>query len=48
MVQRGLLDPEKDDPFELFISATTSTTATTRNNRVLGNTFGMVLQDFER
>ena len=22
MVQRGLLDPDKDDPFELFISAT--------------------------
>ena len=21
-VQRGLLDPDKDDPFELFISAT--------------------------
>ena len=49
MVQRGLIDPEKDDPFELFISATDISYCYYRETqRVLGNTFGMlVLQDFE-
>ena len=49
MIQRGLLDPEKDDPFELFISATDINYCYYREtSRVLGNTFGMlVLQDFE-
>mmetsp|Transcript_62876 Transcript_62876/g.124180 ORF Transcript_62876/g.124180 Transcript_62876/m.124180 type:complete len:1081 (-) Transcript_62876:105-3347(-) len=49
MVQRGLLDPEKDDPFELFISATDINYCYYKETaRVLGNTFGMlVLQDFE-
>ena len=49
MVQRGLLDPDKDDPFELFISATEINYCYYKDTaRVLGNTFGMlVLQDFE-
>ena len=49
MIQRGLLDPEKDDPFELFISATDINYCYYKEtSRVLGNTFGMlVLQDFE-
>ena len=49
MIQRGLLDPEKDDPFELFISATDISYCYYKDTaRVLGNTFGMVvLQDFE-
>lgn len=48
-VQRGLLDPDKDDPFELFISSTTIRyTYYKETHKVLGNTFGMcVLQDFE-
>ena len=48
-VQRGLLDPDKDDPFELFISATDINYCYYKDTaRVLGNTFGMlVLQDFE-
>ena len=46
---RGLIDPEKDDPFELFISATDISYCYYKDTaRVLGNTFGMVvLQDFE-
>ena len=49
MIQRGLIDPEKDDPFELFISATDIHYCYYRETqRILGNTFGMlVLQDFE-
>ncbi|KOO25261.1 n-acetyltransferase 10 [Chrysochromulina tobinii] len=49
MIQRGLLDPDKDDPFELFISSTDiSYCYYKETQRVLGNTFGMlVLQDFE-
>ena len=48
-IQRGLLDPDKDDPFELFISATDINYCYYKDTaRVLGNTFGMlVLQDFE-
>mmetsp|Transcript_34138 Transcript_34138/g.133625 ORF Transcript_34138/g.133625 Transcript_34138/m.133625 type:complete len:985 (-) Transcript_34138:2661-5615(-) len=49
MMQRGLLDPEKDDPFELFISSTKIRfTFYSESEKVLGTTFGMcVLQDFE-
>ena len=49
MVQRGLMDPDKDDPFELFISATDINYCYYKEtSRVLGNTFGaVVLQDFE-
>ena len=48
-MQRGLIDPNKDDPFELFISSTTIRyTYYKESHKVLGNTFGMcVLQDFE-
>lgn len=48
-IARGLLDPDKDDPFELFISSTSINYCYYKDSaRVLGNTFGMlVLQDFE-
>lgn len=49
MMQRGLLDPDKDDPFELFVTSTKIRfTFYSETEKVLGNTFGMcVLQDFE-
>ena len=38
-IQRGLLDPDKDDPFELFISATDINYCYYKDTaRVLGNT----------
>lgn len=48
-VKQGLVDPDKDDPFELFISATTIRFAYySESHKILGNTYGMcVLQDFE-
>jgi N-acetyltransferase 10 len=49
LVQRGLLDPNKDDPFELFISSTQIRWCYYKETqKVLGSTYGMcVLQDFE-
>lgn len=46
---RGLYDPERDDPFELFISSTDIRwTYYKETDKILGQTFGMcVLQDFE-
>jgi len=48
-VQRGLHDPDKDDPFDLFISSTNIRWCYYKEtHRILGQTFGMcVLQDFE-
>jgi len=48
-VQRGLYDPEKDDPFELFVASTKIQWRYYKDSdKVLGQTFGMcVLQDFE-
>lgn len=48
-VKQGLVDPNKDDPFELFISSTTIRFAYyNESHKILGNTYGMcVLQDFE-
>jgi len=48
-MQRGLVDPEKDDPFDLFISSTDIRyTYYSETHKILGNTYGMcVLQDFE-
>lgn len=48
-VKQGLVDPTKDDPFELFISATQIRFAYySESAKILGNTYGMcVLQDFE-
>ncbi|TYZ65167.1 hypothetical protein PybrP1_009676, partial [[Pythium] brassicae (nom. inval.)] len=47
--QRGLYDPDKDDPFELFISATDIRWCYYKDtHKILGSTYGMcVLQDFE-
>lgn len=49
LMQRGLLDPEKVDPFSLFIESAGITYCLYKDSeRVLGNTFGMcILQDFE-
>lgn len=48
-VQRGLHDPNVDDPFELFVSSTDIRYCYYKETeQVLGKTFGMcVLQDFE-
>ncbi|XP_057795187.1 RNA cytidine acetyltransferase 1-like [Salvia miltiorrhiza] len=45
----GLLDPEKADPFSLFVTTTKITYCLyERSERILGNTFGMcILEDFE-
>ena len=46
---RGLHDPDRDDPFDLFISSTNIRwTYYKETDKILGQTFGMcVLQDFE-
>lgn len=48
-IKQGLVDPDKDDPFELFISSTTIRFAYySESHKILGNTYGMcILQDFE-
>ncbi|PXF44521.1 RNA cytidine acetyltransferase [Gracilariopsis chorda] len=48
-IKQGLVDPNKDDPFELFISSTSIRFAYyNESHKILGNTYGMcVLQDFE-
>lgn len=44
LMQRGLLDPEKVDPFSLFIESGGITYCQYRDSeRVLGNTFGMCI-----
>jgi N-acetyltransferase 10 len=47
--KQGLIDPEKNDPFELFLTATQIRwTYYKDTHKILGNTYGMcVLQDFE-
>nr|TKS12369.1 UPF0202 protein [Populus alba] len=50
LMQRGLLDPEKVDPFSLFLETWRfdHTCLYKDTERILGNTFGMcILQDFE-
>eukprot|EP00124_Ichthyophonus_hoferi_P000690 Ihof_evm19s27 gene=Ihof_evmTU19s27 len=46
---RGLMDPDQEDPFELFVSSTNIRyTYYADSHKILGNTYGMlVLQDFE-
>lgn len=46
MMQRGLLDPEKEDPFSLFVASTNIRYCFYHDaHKILGNTFGMcVLQ----
>ena len=50
MMQRGLLDPEKEDPFSLFVASTNIRYCFYHDtHKVLGNTFGMcVLQVCDR
>ena len=45
-MQRGLLDPEKEDPFSLFVASTNIRYCYySETQNILGNTFGMcVLQ----
>ncbi|KAH9311245.1 hypothetical protein KI387_026280, partial [Taxus chinensis] len=49
MMQRGLMDPEKDDPFVLFVTTTEIHYCYySESEKISGNTYGMcVLQDFE-
>ncbi|KAK7358902.1 hypothetical protein VNO77_00843 [Canavalia gladiata] len=49
LMQRGLLDREKADPFALFVESGGLTYCLYKDSeRILGNTFGMcILQDFE-
>jgi len=49
MAQRGLLDPETEDPFSLFVASTNIRYCYYHETQnILGNTYGMaVLQDFE-
>ncbi|KAF7135734.1 hypothetical protein RHSIM_Rhsim08G0031600 [Rhododendron simsii] len=49
LMQRGLLDPEKVDPFSLFLeSGAISHCLYRESDRILGNTYSMcILQDFE-
>ncbi|KCV71673.1 tRNA(Met) cytidine acetyltransferase [Fonticula alba] len=49
LAQRGLLDPDREDPFELFVTSTNIRYCYYKeSHKVLGNTYGMcVLQDFE-
>lgn len=49
LMQRGLVEADADDPFELFLSATDIRYCFyAETQKILGNTFGMcVLQDFE-
>jgi N-acetyltransferase 10 len=49
MAQRGLLDPEKEDPFSLFVASTNIRYCFySETHKILGSTYGMlVLQDFE-
>lgn len=46
MAQRGLLDPEKEDPFSLFVASTSIRYCYYHETQnILGNTYGMcVLQ----
>jgi N-acetyltransferase 10 len=49
MMQRGLMDPEKEDPFAVFMASTQIRYCYySESQNILGNTYGMcVLQDFE-
>lgn len=49
LVKQGLVDPNRDDPFDLFITSTKIRFAYySESHKILGNTYGMcVLQDFE-
>lgn len=44
LMQRGLLDPEKADPFSLFVETAGITYCLYKDSeRILGNTFGMCI-----
>ncbi len=44
MAQRGLLDPEKEDPFSLFVASTNIRYCYYHEtHNILGNTYGMAV-----
>ena len=44
LMQRGLLDPEKEDPFSLFVASTNIRYCYYHDtHKILGNTFGMAV-----
>lgn len=48
-MQRGLLDPEKVDPFSLFVESGGLTYCLYKDSeRILGNTFGMCILQVDR
>lgn len=43
-LQRGLLDPEKEDPFSLFVASTNIRYCYySETHKILGNTYGMLV-----
>ena len=49
MMQRGLLDPEQEDPFSLFVASTNIRYCYYHDtHKVLGNTFGMCVLQVRR
>ncbi len=49
LIKRGLFDPDKDNPFDVFVSSTNIRYCYYKEtHNILGRTYGMcVLQDFE-
>ncbi len=49
LMQRGLLDPEQEDPFSLFVASTNIRYCYySDTHKVLGNTFGMCVLQVRR
>lgn len=49
LAQRGLLDPEKEDPFSLFVASTDIRYCYYADtHKILGNTFGMCVLQVRR
>ena len=48
-IKSGIVDPDKGDPFDLFVASTDIRYCYyTETHKILGSTYGMlVLQDFE-
>lgn len=49
LIQKGLYDPDKDNPFDLFISSTNIRYTYYRDShKILGNTYGMLILQVRR
>ena len=49
LMQRGLLDPEQEDPFSLFVASTNIRYCYySETHKILGNTFGMCVLQVRR